>query len=147
MARNRIGLEIDLESMITGLEKAGANVKDSVNSVQKASKKVVTDCLVRDTIKSNFPAKGKYSTGCLVKSIDKDYSVKWQGYIAEVKVGYDFKKSGMESIMLMYGTPRMKKAQKLYNDIYGSRVRKEIEEIQQEALNKILERAVSNGGR
>lgn len=143
MARNRIGLEIDLESMITALEKAGANVKDAVDAVQKASKKVVTDALVRDTVKGNFPAKGRYSTGRLAKSIDKDYSVKWQGYTAEVKVGYDFKKSGMESIMLMYGTPRMKKAQKLYNDIYGTRIHKEIAEIQQEALNKILERVVS----
>ena len=144
MARNRIGLEIDLESMITSLEKAGADVKSAVDEVEKASKKVVTDALVRDTVKANFPAKGKYSTGNLAKSIDKDYSVKWQGYTAEIKVGYDFSKSGMESIMLMYGTPRMKKAQKLYNDIYGTKVRKEIAEVQQEALNKILERAVSS---
>ena len=143
MPKNRIGLEIDLESMITSLEKAGADVKKSIDAVQKASKKAVTDALIKDTVKGNFPAKGKYSTGQLARSIDKDYNVKWQGYVAEVNVGYDFKKSGMESIMLMYGTPRMKKAQKLYNDIYGSRIRKEIAEIQQEALNKILERAVS----
>lgn len=144
MARNRIGLEIDLESMINSLEKAGSNVKSAVDEVEKASKKVVTDALVRDTVKANFPAKGKYSTGNLAKSIDKDYSVRWQGYTAEIKVGYDFSKSGIESIVLMYGTPRMKKAQKLYNDIYGTKVRKEIADVQQEALNKILERAVSS---
>lgn len=144
MARNRIGLEIDLESMINSLEKVGANVKDAIEEVEKSSKKVVTDALVRDTVKANFPAKGKYSTGQIAKSIDKDYNVKWQGYTAEIKVGYDFKKSGIESIVLMYGTPRMKKAQKLYNDIYGSKVRKEIAEIQQETLNTILERVVSS---
>lgn len=144
MPKNKIGLEIDLESMISSLEKAEANVKDAIDAVQKASKKVVTDALVRDTVKGNFPAKGRYSTGQLAKSIDKDYDVKWQGFTAEVNVGYDFKKSGMESIMLMYGTPRMKKAQKLYNDIYGNGIRKEIAEVQQEALNKILERAVSS---
>ena len=144
MARNRIGLEIDLENMITSLERAGKNVKDSIDEVEKTSKKVVTDALVKDTVKGNFPAKGKYSTGELAKSIDKDYLVKWSGYVAEIKVGYKF---SLESIMLLYGTPRMKKATKLYNDIYGSKIRKEIAEIQQETLNKILERAVSTNGR
>lgn len=143
MPKNKIGLQIDLEDMITSLEKAEVDVKDAIDAVQKASKKAVTDVLTRDTVKGNYPAKGRYSKGQLAKSIDKDYNVKWQGFTAEINVGYDFKKSGMESIMLMYGTPRMKKAQKLYNDIYGSRIRKEIAEIQQEALNKILERAVS----
>lgn len=133
-----------MESMITGLEKAGASVKDAVNSLEKASKKVVTDALVRDTIKANFPAKGKYSTGDLAKSIDKDYTVNWAGYTAEIKIGYDFKKSGLTSIMLLYGTPRMKKASKLYNDIYGNKVKKEVAKIQQAALNKIMERVVSN---
>ena len=144
MARNRISLQIDLEDMITSLERAGKDVKGAVDEVEKASKKVVTDALVRDTVKGNYPAKGKYSQGDLAKSIDKDYSVKWSGYTAEIKLGYDMKKSGLTSIMLLYGTPRMKKATKLYNDIYGSKIKKEVKEIQQETLNKILERVVSS---
>lgn len=144
MPKNRIGLQIDLEGVITSLEKAEVDVKDGIGNILKASKQVATDALIRDTVRSNFPAKGRYSTGQLVGSIDKDYEVKWQGYTGEISVGYDFKKSGLESIFLMYGTPRMKKAQKLYNDIYGSRIRQEIADIQQEALNKILERAVSS---
>ena len=144
MAKNKIGLQIGLEEVITSLEKAEADVKGSVGNILEASKQVVTTSLVRDTVKSNFPARGKYSRGTLAKSIDKNYNVEWQGYTAGINVGYDFKKSGIESIVLMYGTPRMRKAQKLYNDIYGSKTKKEIAAIQQEALNKILERAVSS---
>lgn len=143
MARNKIGLQIDLEGMISSLERAGANVKSSVDEMQIASKKIVTDALVRDTVKGNFPARGKYSTGELAKSIDKNYKVEWSGHVASIKVGYDMKKSGITSIMLLYGTPRMKKSTKLYNDIYGNRAKKEIKEVQQDTLNKILERAVS----
>lgn len=143
MAKNKIGLQVDMERMIKSFDKAGVEVKKGTENILKASKKVVTDALVRDSVKANYPAKGKYSTGRLAKSIDKDYSVKWAGLTAEVDVGYDFDKSGIESIVLMYGTPRMKKAQKLYNDIYGSKVKKEIAEIQQDTLNKILERTVS----
>lgn len=140
--KNKIGLQIDLESMISSLEKAGKDSKVAIESVLIASKQMVTDALVRDTVKSNFPAGGKYSVGAIAESIDKGCAVKWQGLTSEIPVGYDFDKVGVESIVLLYGTPRMKKAQKLYNDIYGSKIKKQIKEVQQETLNKILEGAV-----
>lgn len=147
MARNRVTLQFDgMEQLIKNLEDAQIDVKDAVDSALKASKRVVTNNLVRDTVKANLPAGGKYSGGDLAKSIDKNYSVKWSGHIAELKVGYDFSKSGLTSIMVLYGTPRMKKSQKLYNDIYGTKTRKTLAEIQQETLNKMLERAVSTSG-
>lgn len=148
MAKNKIGLQFDgLENMIASLEKAQADVKEAVGDTLKASKDFVTDALVRDTTKANLPAKGKYSTGELAKSIDKNNSVKWQGLTAETNVGYDFKKSGLTSIMVLYGTPKMKKSQKLYNDLYGSATKKKLAEVQQETLNDILERAVATNGR
>lgn len=147
MAKNRVGLQFDgLEQMISNLEKASVDVREATESALLASKQLVTSGLVRDTVKANLPAKGKYSTGDLAKSIDKDYSVNWAGFTAEVKVGYDFSKSGLASIMVLYGTPRMKPAKKLYNDIYGSRIKKQLAEVQQEALNKVLERAVRTDG-
>ena len=73
MARNKIGLQVDLEPFITALENSGRLAQEETGNVLKASKKVVTDALVRDTVKANYPAKGKYSTGDLVKSIDKNY--------------------------------------------------------------------------
>lgn len=142
MPKNRVTLQLDMEDMVESLEKAGADVREAAGVMLRESKKVVTDALVRDTAKENYPAQGKYSRGQLAASIDRDDSIVWDGYTAEVKIGYDFDKSGMESIMLLYGTPRMKKAAKLYNDIYGSKVRKQIAEIQQKKLDEILEKAV-----
>lgn len=140
MGKNKIGLQIDMENMVSSLEAAEADVKDAIANVLKASKRVVTDTLVKDTVKANFPAKGKYSTGRLAKSIDTNYNVEWKGTVAEIKVGYDFKKDGLVSVFLMYGTPRHAKSQKIYNDFYGARIKKQLAQIQQEALNKILER-------
>lgn len=144
--KNKIGLQFDgLEDIINKLEKAGADSKEAVDESLKASKSYVTNALLRDTTNANLPAKGKYSTGDLAKSIDTDKTIKWSGLTAEVNVGYDFKKSGLTSIMILYGTPRMKKSQKLYNDIYGSATQKKLAEIQQETLNEIVERVVDNG--
>lgn len=143
MAKNKIGLQFDgLEDIINRLEKAGGNVQEAVEESLKASKQYVTDALLRDTTKANYPAGGKYSTGELAKSIDSDMSVKWNGNTAEINVGYDFKKGGLTSVFLMYGTPKHAKVQKLYNDVYGSATKKKLAEIQQEALNKVLERTV-----
>ena len=148
MAKNKIGLQFDgLEDIIDKLEKAGADAKEAVDESLKASKNYVTSSLKRDTNNANLPAKGKYSTGELAESIDTDTSVKWNGLTAEVNIGYDFKKSGLTSIMVLYGTPKMKKSQKLYNDIYGSATTKKLAEIQQETLNDIVERTVSSNGR
>ncbi len=140
MGKNKIGLQIDMENMVSSLEAAEADVKDAIANVLKASKRLVTDTLVKDTVKANFPAKGKYSTGRLAKSIDTNYNVEWKGPVAEIKVGYDFKKDGLVSVFLMYGTPRHAKSQKIYNDFYGARIKKQLAQIQQESLNKILER-------
>lgn len=147
MAKNKIGLQFDgLEDIISNLENAGGSAMDAVDSALKASKDFVTDALIRDTKKANYPAKGKYSTGELAKSIDKNFKVEWKGLTAEINIGYDFKKAGLTSIFLMYGTPRHKKVQKIYNDIYGSATKKKLAEIQEQALNKTMERVVNGGG-
>ena len=146
MAKNKLSLQFDgLEDIITKLEESQADIREAVGEALAESKKYVTDTLVRDTVPANYPAKGRYSTGELARSIDKNNSVKWQGLKAEVKVGYKISESGLASIMLLYGTPKMKKSQKLYNDIFGSATKKKLAEIQQDTLNGILERVVDNG--
>lgn len=141
MARNKIGLQFDgFEEMLDRLEAAEKDLKETAEAALKAGKQVVTDQLVRDTVRSNFPASGKYSVGTLKKSIDTDYQVKWEGTLASLNVGYDFAKSGMESIYLLYGTPRMPKAQKLYDDIYGGKVRRQVAKVQKESLQKLINR-------
>lgn len=144
MPKNKIGIQFDgLERMIKNLESANVDVRKAIDEALVETKKHINAKLERDTINSNFPARGKYSAGTLKKSIDKEYKVEWAGMIAEIKVGYDFNKSGLESIFMLYGTPRHKPAKKLKNDIYGSKTKKELAEVQQKALTNAIERATN----
>ena len=47
--------------------------------------------------------------------------------------------------MLMYGTPRMKKDTNLYNAFYGAQTQKKIEQIERDALNAAVEKAMQGG--
>jgi hypothetical protein len=141
MPKNKIGLQFSgLDEMIERLEAAEANIKSATEAALKASKSIVNQGLTKDTTNANFPAGGKYATGALKKSIDKDFNVKWEGTTAGIEIGYDFKKSGMAQIFLMYGTPKMAKVQKIYDDIYGTRTKRKIAEAQKAAMQKVIDR-------
>lgn len=113
-------------------------MKKGVNRALKKSKEYVNTKLESAMSKGNLPAGGKYSTGDTKKSIDKDNSVNWIGGLGEMKVGFKFKESGLKSIFLMYGTPRMKPVAGLKNAIYGRKIQKEIAELQEEELFKVV---------
>ena len=143
--KNKIGLKFEgLEEMIANLEKVQGDLKATTEKALKASKQRVNEELKKVTIPANYPAHGKYSTGKTAQSIDTDMSVTWEGTTASIKVGYDMQISGMTSIFLMYGTPRhkppMKAVRKMYNAIYGAKMRKEVAEIQREVFAKVIKR-------
>ena len=89
---------------------------------------------------TRLPAGGKYSTGDTKKSIDKDMTVEWSATTGEINVGFDFSESGMTSIYLMYGTPKMDPVSGLKNAIYGAKTKKEIATIQEETISKVIKR-------
>lgn len=126
------------------LEAANKEVKPAVDKALKASKQYVTNLLDKDTVRSNFPASGKYSIGKLKESIDRNYHVEWYGSKAQIKIGYDFNKSGLTSILMIRGAPRkqppMAKARKIKDDIYGSKTEREVIRIQEETIFKIIAR-------
>lgn len=143
--KNKIGLKFEgLEEMIANLEKVQGDLKSTTEKALKASKQRVNEELRKVTIPANYPAYGKYSTGKTAQSIDTDMSVTWEGTTASIKVGYDMQISGMTSIFLMYGTPRhkppMKAVRKMYNAIYGAKMKKEVAEIQREVFAKVIKR-------
>ena len=113
-------------------------MKRGVESALKASKEYVNPKI--KSAMSNLPASGRYSTGGTEQSIDEDMTVDWQGLRATIKVGFDFKKSGLKSIFLMYGTPKMSPVNGLKAAIYGAKTQKELAAIQEEALQKVIER-------
>lgn len=139
MARNRIGLQVEgFEEYMAKLDEVGgtAAMRRGVEEALKESKKYVNPLIEQAMTK--LPAGGRYSTGDTKRSLDKDMSVEWQGATASIKVGFDFSESGLKSIFLMYGTPRMKPVTGLKAAVYGAKTKKEIAAIQGAALDKVI---------
>ena len=137
--KNRIGLQFSgFEEMAARLDELQGDLQRTTEEALIKSKEVVTAKLLEATNKANYPAQGKYSTGRTRQSIDTTQNVTWQGTTAEINVGFDLKKSGLTSIYLMYGTPRMAKVQAIYDAIYGSRVEAEIKRIQKETFDAAI---------
>lgn len=128
------------DTLLKAIEKMNKDLKVVTEKALKASKQYVTQKLIQDTVKPNYPHQGKYSGGDFAKSIDKNYTVNWQGTTADINVGYDFNKSGMLSVYLLRGTKNMDAAKKIHDDIYSPRTHKKILEIQEETILKILQR-------
>lgn len=149
MARNRIGLQFTgWEELIEKIDKVAGDegMKHAVEDGLKASKQHVNAKIKPVMTKSNLPAHGDYSHGGTLDSLDKNFSVDWNGPTAEIKVGFDFSKSGLKSIFLMHGTPRHKPPMAavpgLYEAIYGKKTVSEIKRIQKEAITKYIERGL-----
>lgn len=145
MARNKIGLQVKgFEEYMDKLDKLGGTqaMKRGVESALKASKQYVNPQIEQRMAKGNLPAKGMYSKDGTKQSIDKSMSVDWEGMTGSIKVGFDFKKSGLKSIFLMYGTPKMQPVAGLKNSIYGAKTKKDIAKIQAEALDKVIKRVM-----
>ena len=144
MAKNRIGLQFKgWKELMAGIDKVAgeSGLKQATESALKASKQYVDSKVNSVMVKGNMPARGKYWRGGETKkSLRKDMTVNWQGFTAEIKVGFDLEKSGLKSIFLMYGTPRMSKVDALYDAFYGKKTKAEIRKIQKEAIQKYIER-------
>lgn len=142
MARkNKIGLQFSgFEELAEKLDELQGDLKKTTEDALRKSKAVVTINLLKATQKSNLPAHGKYSTGDTRHSIDTSKSVNWEGTIGEIHVGFEFKKSGLKSIFLMYGTPRMKKVQAIYDAVYGTKTKTQIRKIQKETFQEAIKK-------
>lgn len=143
MARNRVTIDFKgFDDYMAKLDELGSSqaMKKAVDAGLKSSKEYVNKEITRAMQKSNLPARGKYSHGDTVKSIDKNFKVEWDGMLAETKIGFDFSKSGLLSIFLMYGTPKMEPVNGLYDSIYGRTTKTKIRKLQKEAIQKVIKR-------
>ena len=133
--KNKITLNFDgLEEMIKQLDAVEGDLRIVTEKALIASKERVTEELRRVTVPANFPAGGKYSTGRTASSIDESKSVSWEGTTASIPVGFDLNISGLTSIFLIRGTPTMEKSRPIFNAIYGSKIKKEVQEIQRQVF-------------
>lgn len=127
----KVKLTIDFKQFVNVAEQVarlGGNVDTVVEDCLKKSRDLVTDNLKQEMRKHHL-------TGDTEKSIRDNEPVKWERDRASIKVGFDIANGGLPSIFLMYGTPRMKKDKKLYNAVYGAKIKKEVKKLQQEIFN------------
>lgn len=142
MAKNKLTIDFTgFERIKKQLDEIGGDAtKRAVESALKASQNLVAK-QVSAAITPHT------ETGDTKKSIVKNNPVVWTGDTAAVDVGFDIVGGGLPSIFLMYGTklhgqPHITPDRNLYNAVYGAKTRKEILKIQEEAFEKVLERAV-----
>lgn len=139
MPRNRIGMSFaGFEEMAAEFDALGGELRE-----------VITECLETShalvTLKLHADMARHYRTGKTERSILDDAQVEWSGTMASIDVGFSVRKGGLASIFLMYGTPRMKKDTKLYNDIYGKKTRDEIRALQEEIFRKKMDEIMGRG--
>lgn len=134
MSKKRFGIQFKgFNELMEELDGLGGDLKEVANECLQVSNKMITPKLHLDMERHK-------QTGKTEKSIVENARVEWEGTTASIDVGFKISNGGLPSIFLMYGTPRIKKDTKLYNDIYGSKIKKEIAEEQEKILQKAIKK-------
>lgn len=121
----KMQLEFDgFEKLISKINKMGGDVKGTTEKALKETHKIVTE-------KAEIAIAPHRDTGRTERSLQRNARIEWLGDVGSVEVGFNLKEGGLPSIFLMYGTPKMKKDQKLYDAFYGKTTRNEIIQAQQ----------------
>lgn len=133
----RMKLEVQgLDGIMKRLNNANADVKQAVNRALTETHRIVTE-------KADTAIQQHRLTGQTERSLRRNAVIEWQGNVAEVKVGFDIAHGGLASVFLMYGTPRKKKDQKLYNAFFGKSTQQEYIRAQEEILYDAIREAES----
>lgn len=123
---NKTRIEFEgFEEAVARLSKLEGNVRQVTEKALDETHKYVTN-QVQPIIRKHK------QTGATEASLKTNSKVEWAGTLASDEVGFNIRKGGLPSIFLMYGTPRMKKDQKLYDAFYGSKTRNQIMKIQED---------------
>lgn len=137
MARkNKITLQFTgFEEYAEKLDKLGGDLKATTEKALQNSHDFIMPKLHQDMRKH-------HRSGQTEGSIVDDAKVEWEGTTASVRIGFKIRDGGLPSIFLMYGTPRMKKDQQLYDDIYGNKTKKAIKELQEKTFARAIKKVM-----
>ncbi len=134
MAKKKMTVDFKgFEETYLKLDKLNANTKEiTAKALQESYNKITPN--IKNAISSHK------LTGQTEKSLRETEKVNWNGFNGYINVGFDISNGGLASIFLMYGTPKMKPDKKLYNSIYGTKIKKEVKEIQEKIFTEELKR-------
>lgn len=128
----KLKLEVDgLNELVERLSKVGADTKSIAEKALKESHAYVTTNIHNAMSKH-------HRTGRTEGAIVDSPKVDWVGTLASIEIGFDISNGGLASIFLMYGTPRMRKDQELYNSVWGKATTTAITQIQENVLYDAL---------
>lgn len=114
MARNTLKLSTSgLEEYLKKLHHVGGNVQQAVaDALEQSSETIKED--TEEALSATFlPRQGKFSHGLTKESVIQDTTVRWEGLVAWVPVGFDFSDPGAGGYLIT-GTPRMNPDKKLH---------------------------------
>lgn len=115
-----------MSNVIQRLKEMDRDIKPITEKALCETQEIINDKAVKAMDDKYLPAKGRYSTGTTLDSLYTDKTVHWHGDTAYIDVGFSIRKGGLASIFLMYGTPRMKKDQKLYDAFFSKKTKNEV---------------------
>lgn len=144
--RNTLKLDTSkFYDLLTKVEGAGKSVRKIVDdSLGKAAEIIASDTEAA-LAPANLPAGGKYSTGRTAESIIRDSTVRWDGFVAWVPVGFDFSLPGAGGYLIT-GTPRMKPDYALNRMYKQKKYMTKIETDISKAISDYLEEEIGGGG-
>lgn len=142
---SRIKLSFDtnlFDEYLEDIEKlSGGELMNAVEEGLVSAKSEINNSIVQTlSKKSNLPQKGKYSDGTAIEGIDKDFNVKWYGSFAEIDVGFNWYKLGIEGQVLIYGLPHQKPVRGLKALIKGTKAKDIVNEEVQKAIDEAIAR-------
>ena len=131
---NKTYIEFDgFDEVVNRIKKLDGDIKGVTEKALKETHKIITN-------NADKAIRPHHKTGQTEKSLKRQAEVKWSGSLASVEVGFDISNGGLASIFLMYGTPRMKKDQSLYNAFFSKKTREDIMNMQEEIFYEEIRR-------
>lgn len=139
--KNNIRLDTSvIEDMLAELEAMGGNVEKAVIDALGQAAETVRDDTKEAVKKGNLPAGGKYSTGQTAKSVVTDTTVRKDGSVYWVPVGFDFDEPGAGGFLIS-GTPWVEPVPELYKMFVQKRYMRQIQEDIWSVVEDYLEEA------
>lgn len=136
---NRMSMTFEgFNQLIKELEQLNADTKAITDKALEKTFDIVKEKAEKAAQKQNYPAEGKYSHGKTAKSLNTVCKIYWHGTEAEVETGYSISKGGLQSIFMIYGTPKHMKVQAMYDAFFSEKTLKEVRNAQREILTDAI---------